>query len=144
MPSRTPLPTLIGSDFLMNQLSLRPTGEGAAWRATSSTSATQLGLGDWRRAAGDFPVAGDARHLLDEEFAGVDPNDPFGPIFGRRQSQLMHKDILSNKLVMHILPLPEQGKPAGFTGAIGQVPGRAATHVGDGGRGRAGDARASR
>jgi hypothetical protein len=111
------LPTLVGSDFLMNNLSLQPNRQG-------------VNLGDmeyirdgWTTAisapkAGDFPLQA-VRDTYWTKSGPPIPNDPFGPLFGR-QSQLVHKEIPSNKLVMHVLPLPDEGKPAGFTGAIGQ------------------------
>ena len=111
------LPTLVGSDFLMNELSLRPEEQ-------------DVNVGDldyirdsWITAisapkSGDFPLQV-VRDTYWTKAGPAIPNDPFGPLFGR-QAQLMHKEISSNKLVMHVLPLPEEGKPAGFTGAIGQ------------------------
>ena len=68
--------------------------------------------------SGDFPLQV-VRDTYWTKAGPSIPNDPFGPLFGR-QAQLMHKEISSNKLVMHVLPLPDEGKPAGFTGAIGQ------------------------
>jgi hypothetical protein len=118
------LPTLIGSDFLMNNLSLRPAEEGV------NVGDIEYIRDSWVTAisapkAGDFPLQA-TRDTYWTKSGPPIPNDPFGPLFGR-PPQLMHKDILSNKLVMHILPLPDEGKPAGFTGAIGkfQVSGNA-------------------
>jgi hypothetical protein len=118
------LPTLIGSDFLMNNLSLRPSEEGV------NVGDIEYIRDSWVTAisapkAGDFPLQA-TRDTYWTKSGPPIPNDPFGPLFGR-PPQLMHKDIQSNKLVMHILPLPDQGKPAGFTGAIGkfQVSGNA-------------------
>ncbi len=119
------LPALTGSDFLMNNLSLRPTEEGV------SAGSIEYIRDSWLTAisaprAGDFPLQATRDTYWTKSETPSMPDDPFGPLFGRR-SQLMHKDILSNKLVMHILPLPEEGKPASFTGAIGkfQVSGNA-------------------
>jgi hypothetical protein len=118
------LPTLIGSDFLMNNLSLRPGEEGV------NVGDIEYIRDSWITAisaprAGDFPLQA-TRDTYWTKSGPPIPNDPFGPLFGR-PPQLMHKDIVSNKLVMHILPLPDQGRPAGFTGAIGkfQVSGNA-------------------
>lgn len=126
------LPTLVGSDFLMNNLSLRP-----------SEQEVNVGNMDYLRdswvtsisapKAGDFPLQA-VRDTYWTKAGPAIPNDPFGPLFGR-QPQLMHKEIASNKLVMHVLPLPDKDKPAGFTGAIGnfQVTGTASpTTVGVG------------
>ena len=43
--------------------------------------------------------------------------DPFG--FSRHDN-LAHQVITSNQLTMHIHPLPAEGRPENFTGAIGQ------------------------
>jgi uncharacterized protein (DUF58 family) len=119
------LPDLTGSDFLMNNLSLRPAEEGV------NAGNIEYIRDSWLTAisaprSGDFPLQATRDTYWTRSTAPTMPDDPFGPLFGR-PSQLLHKDILSNKLVMHILPLPEEGKPASFTGAIGkfQVSGNA-------------------
>jgi len=111
------LPTLVGSDFLMNDLSLRPDEQGV------NVGDMEYIRDSWITAisapkAGDFPLQA-VRDTYWTKAGPAIPNDPFGPLFGR-QAQLLHKEISSNKLVMHVLPLPDEGKPAGFTGAIGQ------------------------
>jgi hypothetical protein len=111
------LPTLIGSDFLMNNLSLRPSEEGV------NVGNIEYIRDSWVTAisapkAGDFPLQA-TRDTYWSKSAPPIANDPFGSLFGH-PAQLMHKDILSNKLTMHILPLPDQGRPPGFTGAIGK------------------------
>ena len=111
------LPTLIGIDFLMNDLSLRPSEQGV------NVGDMEYIRDSWLTAisapkAGDFPLQA-MRDTYWTKAGPAAPNDPFGPLFGR-QAQLVHKEISSNKLVMHVLPLPDEGKPAGFTGAIGQ------------------------
>jgi len=128
------LPALTGSDFLMNDLSLRPTEEGV------NAGNIEYIRDSWLTAisaprAGDFPLQATRDTYWTKSAPPTMPDDPFGPLFGR-PSQLMHKDILSNKLVMHILPLPDEGRPASFTGAIGkfQVTGNAtpaSVNVGD-------------
>jgi hypothetical protein len=112
------LPALTGSDFLMNNLSLRPTEEGV------SAGSIEYIRDSWLTAisaprAGDFPLQATRDTYWTKTAPATMPDDPFGPLFGR-PSQLMHKDILSNKLVMHILPLPDEGMPTSFTGAIGK------------------------
>jgi len=128
------LPALTGSDFLMNDLSLRPTEEGV------DAGNIEYIRDSWLTAisaprAGDYALQATRDTYWTKSAPPTMPDDPFGPLFGR-PSQLMHKDILSNKLVMHILPLPDAGKPAAFTGAIGkfQVSGTAtpaSVNVGD-------------
>jgi hypothetical protein len=118
----------------MNDLSLRPTEEGV------NAGNIEYIRDSWLTAisaprAGDFPLEATRDTYWTKSAPPAMPDDPFGPLFGR-PSQLMHKDILSNKLVMHILPLPDEGKPASFTGAIGkfQVTGNAtpaSVNVGD-------------
>jgi hypothetical protein len=45
--------------------------------------------------------------------------DPFGNFFGRR-ANLAHEPIVSNQLIIHVHPLPTEGQPEHFSGAIGQ------------------------
>jgi hypothetical protein len=111
------LPTLVGSDFLMENLSLRPSMQGV------DVGNMEYERDSWITAisapkAGDFPLQA-VRDTYWTKAGPAMPNDPFGPLFGQ-PAQLVHKEISSNKLVMHVLPLPDEGKPAGFTGAIGQ------------------------
>jgi hypothetical protein len=112
------LPTLIGSDFLMNNLSLRPSEEGV------NVGNMEYIRDSWLTAIeaprpGDFPLQATRDTYWTKSTTPAMDNDPFAPLFGRR-AELQHKDVPSNKLVMHILPLPDQGRPAGFSGAIGK------------------------
>jgi hypothetical protein len=120
------LPTLIGSDFLMNNLSLRPAEEGV------NVGNVEYIRDSWLTAIeaprpGDFPLQATRDTYWTKSSPTPSDSDPFAPLFGGRQAQLLHRDIPSNKLVMHILPLPDQGRPPGFSGAIGkfQVSGNA-------------------
>ena len=109
------LPTLIGSDFLMNNLSLRPMQEGVGisdYEYIRDTWITAISA----PKAGDFPLEATRDTYWS---TGINSNDPFGGLFGRA-SKLMHKEIGSNKIVIHVHPLPEEGKPDTFTGAIGK------------------------
>ena len=111
------LPTIKGIDFLMNDLSVRPEedevniGEETYHRET------------WRTAIsapknGDFPLQMERDTYWTKDARGVF-SDPLGNFFGPRP-QLAHGNVPSNQLVMHIHALPDEGKPADFTGAIGQ------------------------
>jgi hypothetical protein len=102
----------------MNNLSLRPTVEGV------NVGNMEYFRDSWLTAIeaprpGDFPLQATRDTYWNRSSTPAMDNDPFAPLFGRR-SELQHKDIPSNKLVMHILPLPDQGRPAGFSGAIGK------------------------
>jgi hypothetical protein len=111
------LPTIDGIDFLMNDLSVRPAedevniGEETYHRET------------WRTAisapkTGDFPLQMERDTYWTKDARGVF-SDPLGNFFGPRP-QLAHGNVPSNQLVVHVHPLPDEGKPADFTGAIGQ------------------------
>jgi hypothetical protein len=111
------LPTIKGIDFLMNDLSVRPQED-------------ELNVGDeayhretWRTAIsapknGDFPLQMERDTYWTKDARGVF-SDPLGNFFGPRP-QLAHGNVPSNQLVVHVHPLPDEGKPADFTGAIGQ------------------------
>jgi hypothetical protein len=110
------LPTLVGSDFLMNNLSLRPAQDGVG------ISGEEYIRDTWITAisapkAGDFPLEATRDTYWTKSSPGF--NDPFGGLFGRAP-QLEHHEIGSNKVVIHVHSLPEEGQPANFTGAIGK------------------------
>ena len=91
----------------MNNLSLRPDESGV------NVGDMEYIRDTWMTAIsaprpGDFPLQG-TRDTYWTKSAPPMPDDPFGPLFGH-QSQLLHRDIPSNKLVMHILPLPDRGQ----------------------------------
>lgn len=111
------LPTIKGSDFLMNALSMRYQQD-------------EVGLGDqayhretWFTAidapkAGDFPLQME-RDTYWTKASNATQTDPFGNLFLLRP-RLMHGSISSNNFTIHVHPLPEEGRPANFSGAIGQ------------------------
>ncbi len=111
------LPTINGIDFLMNDLSVRPeedevnvgddTYHRETWRTAISAPKT-----------GDFPLQMERDTYWTKDARGVF-SDPLGNFFGPRP-QLAHGNVPSNQLVVHVHPLPDDGKPADFTGAIGQ------------------------
>jgi hypothetical protein len=109
------LPTLVGSDFLMNNLSLRPMQDGVAIDNEEYQRVTWITAISAPKP-GDFPLEATRDTYWTQ--SNSSPNDPFGGLFGQ-PGQLMHKDIGSNKLVIHVHPLPDQDRPANFTGAIG-------------------------
>jgi hypothetical protein len=111
------LPTIDGIDFLMNDLSVRPRedeldlGDQAYHRETWTTAISAP-------KTGDFPLQMERDTYWTKDARGVF-SDPLGNFFGPRP-QLAHGNVSSNKLVIHVHPLPDEGKPADFTGAIGQ------------------------
>jgi hypothetical protein len=111
------LPTIDGIDFLMNDLSVRPeedevnVGDETYHRETWQTAISAP-------KNGDFPLQMERDTYWTKDARGVF-SDPLGNFFGPRP-QLAHGNVPSNQLVMHVHPLPDEGKPAGFTGAIGQ------------------------
>jgi hypothetical protein len=111
------LPTIEGSDFLMNDLSTRWDQEDL----TLGETGYQRDL--WMTAisaprSGDFPL-----QMVRESYWNKTPqgifSDPLGNFFSRH-TNLAHENVFSNKLMIHVHPLPEEGKPADFSGAIGQ------------------------
>jgi hypothetical protein len=117
------LPTLIGSDFLMNNLSLRPRQDGVGIANEEYIRDTWITAISAPKA-GDFPLEATRDTYWTQGSSSM--NDPFGGLFGR-SGQLMHREIGSNKLIIHVHPLPDQDRPANFSGAIGnfQVSGNA-------------------
>ena len=111
------LPTINGSDFLMNAFTTR--GQASLWQAEDQ----QYEKETWLTAiaapkAGDFPLT-----MTRDSYwvKGMSQNnlDPFS-FFFNRQAALAHENISSNTLTMHVQALPDSGQPDHFTGAIGQ------------------------
>ena len=108
------LPTVKGSDFLMNNFSVRGHGsqgelEGVQYireRWVTAISAPK---------SGDFPLQVER----DTYWARESPLSFGGFIIN--QSGLAHETIGSNKLLIHVHSLPTEGRPANFSGAIGQL-----------------------
>jgi hypothetical protein len=113
------LPTIKGSDFLMNSFTTR------GQQRVGNLEGLQYECESWLTAisapkSGDFPLRMERDTYWVKSSAGN--YDPFSGM----QPDLAHESITSNQLIMHVQPLPE-GQPAHFTGAIGhfQVPGEA-------------------
>jgi len=111
------LPTIKGSDFLMNSFTTR--GHGSAIILENEQYIREA----WHTAisapkSGDFPLSMERDTYWIKGYQNTTINSFFGGVFGR-QAVLAHEMISSNQLTMHVLPLPEEGRPAHFTGAIG-------------------------
>jgi hypothetical protein len=111
------LPTIKGSDFLMNNFVIRPTEESA------QLMNEEFRLETWITAlsapkSGDFPLQMERDSYWNKSANGV--GSQFGNFFFK-QPNLAHQLIPSNQLTMHIHALPDEGRPANFTGAIGQL-----------------------
>jgi hypothetical protein len=111
------LPTIKGSDFLINDLSVRPAEDELELMNEPYRRET------WMTAisapkSGDFPLQMERDTYWSKTAQGVFM-DPLGSLFGRRP-QLAHANIPSNPLVVHVHDLPPEGRPEGFTGAIGE------------------------
>ena len=111
------LPTIKGSDFLMNSLSVRPREDEVMVMNEPYHRET------WVTAI-SAPKNGDFSLQMERDTYWSKPNqnrfsDPFGNLFFNRPS-LVHGMIASNPLTLHVNALPQEGRPANFTGAIGQ------------------------
>jgi hypothetical protein len=111
------LPTMKSNDFLMNDLSLRPQEDEL------TVSDVPYHRETWVTAisapkVGDFPL-----QMVRDTYWMKNPqgifSDPLGNFFGPNPG-LTHANIPSNQLVIHVHPLPDEGQPPDFTGAIGQ------------------------
>ena len=111
------LPTIKGSDFLMNSFTTRGhVSEGLLENE-------QYGRETWITAisapkSGDFPLSMERDSYWIKSIANNGP-DPFSGFFNR-QPDLAHEPIPSNQVIVHVHALPTEGRPAHFTGAIGQ------------------------
>jgi hypothetical protein len=112
------LPVIEGSNFLMNDLSVRPAedeptlaGNVPYHRETWMTAISAP-------RSGDFPLQMVRDTYWTKNAQGLF-SDPLGNFFGPRPT-LAHANIPGNQLTIHVHDLPEEGKPADFTGAIGQ------------------------
>ena len=116
MAGQDSLPTIKGSDFLMNNLSVRPSVDelavnGEGYRRETWVTAISA------PKSGDFPFQMERDTYWTKPSPNND-NDPFGSLFFNRPS-LAHGNVDSNPLTFHIHTLPEEGRPANFSGAIG-------------------------
>jgi hypothetical protein len=113
------LPTIKGSDFLMNSFTTR--GQGSE----GTLENVQYGRESWITAisapkSGDFPLSMERDSYWIKSITNTNIDSFFGGMFGR-QAHLAHEMISSNQLTMHIHALPTEGQPPHFTGAIGQL-----------------------
>jgi hypothetical protein len=111
------LPTIDGSDFLMNSFLNR------GRESLRVINDEQYECETWFTAisapkSGNFPLQmeRDSYWVKSNSNSGI---DPFSGFFNRQES-LAHEQIASNQLTIHIQPLPDQGRPPSFSGAIGQ------------------------
>jgi len=118
------LPTIKGSDFLMNQLSYRPNNSrqmmmNEVYRRESWMTALSASK------SGDFPLSMERDSYWVKSITTSAPGNgldafSFFRLFNRR-ANLAHEQIVSNPLTIHAHSLPTEGRPANFTGAIGQL-----------------------
>ncbi len=113
------LPTIKGSDFLMNSFTTR--GQGSVGMLENE----QYGRETWITAisapkSGDFPLGMERDTYWIKSITSDNSNTFFGNMFSQH-ANLAHEMISSNQLTMHIHSLPTEGQPAHFTGAIGQL-----------------------
>jgi hypothetical protein len=112
------LPTIKGSDFLMNNF--RPHQQGGTYLVDNIEYLRET----WFTAIsapkdGDFPLSMQQDTYWHKTIQTPNQFGIFGNIFANRQN-LAHELIDSNVLTMHIHALPTEGRPDHFTGAIGQ------------------------
>jgi len=108
------LPTLKGSNFMMNDFTVRGHGSMTILENTAYACETFLSAFSAPKS-GDFPLASerDTYWVKGVSQSGLDP-------FGfTKNTNLAHDMITSNQYIMHIHPLPEAGRPADFSGAVG-------------------------
>jgi len=109
------LPTIKGNDFLMNSLSVRPREDElglmneAFHRETWNTSISAP-------KSGDFPLQMERNTYWVKSNSNTNPYINFFPA----RPNLAHEMVGSNQTVIHVHALPDEGRPANFTGAIGQ------------------------
>jgi BatD DUF11 like domain len=111
------LPTIKGSDFLMNSFTTH------GQQTLGMLEGREYGRETWLTAisapqAGDFPL----KMVRDTYWIKSFSNGLYNPFSGMptRHANLAHDLIYSNEITMHVNPLPMQGQPDHFTGAIGQ------------------------
>jgi hypothetical protein len=112
------LPTIKGSDFLMNNFMVR------GHETVGLLEGMQYECETWRTAisspkSGDFPLSMERDAYWVKSVTTTSGSDPFGALFNQRPN-LAHELIPSNKLIIHVHPLPSEGRPSNFSGAIGQ------------------------
>jgi hypothetical protein len=110
------LPTIKGSSFLMNNIIT------SGSQSVGLLENEQYLCETWTTAisapkSGDFPLLmeRDTYWLKAPSDSADDPLSSFAS-----RPNLAHEMVASNQLVMHVHALPTEGRPANFTGAIGQ------------------------
>ena len=114
------LPTIKGSDFLMNDLSYRPHEDEQAimnevYRCESWVTSISA------PKSGDFPLLMERDSYWIKSIVNNNNLDPFFGGFFNRRPNLAHESISSNQLTIHVHALPTEGRPVNFTGAIGHL-----------------------
>jgi hypothetical protein len=111
------LPTIKGSDFLMNDLTTRGEEDEVTVKDEPYRRST------WNTAisgpkTGDYVLQMEQDTYWAKNAGGLFMN-PLGNFFGQ-PPQLAHQNIPSNQLTIHVHPLPDEDRPPDFSGAIGQ------------------------
>jgi hypothetical protein len=109
------LPTLKGSNFMMNDFTVRGHASMALIENQPYECDTFLSA-FCAPKSGDFPLAAER----DTYWVKSPPEGSLDPFGFSRSTNLAHGTITSNGYVMHVVPLPEAGRPAHFSGAVGQ------------------------
>ena len=108
------LPTLKGSNFMMNDFTVRGHGSITILENMPYEIETFLSAFSAPRS-GDFPLASER----DTYWNKGSQASGFDPLGFTKSTDLAHDIITSNQYIMHIRPLPEAGRPADFSGAVG-------------------------
>jgi hypothetical protein len=109
------LPTIKGSNFLMNDFIVRGHASMAVLENVPYECDTWL-TAIAAPKSGDFPLAAERDTYW---MKSVTPNG-FDSLGFTTKTNLAHGMITSNQLMMHVRPLPDEGRPAHFSGAVGQ------------------------
>ena len=111
------LPTIEGSDFLMNSFKTRGrTNIGVLENEQYLRESWLTSIAAPK--SGDFSLTMSRDTYWIKSYSNTNITSFFGNMFGRRPD-LAHEMVTSNTLTMHVMPLPEEGRPDHFTGAIG-------------------------
>ena len=108
------LPTLKGSNFMMNDFTVRGHGSITILENMPYEIETFLSAFSAPRS-GDFPLASER----DTYWNKGSQSSSFDPLGFTKSTDLAHDMITSNQYIMHVRPLPEAGRPADFSGAVG-------------------------
>ena len=111
------LPTIDGSDFMMNPIARPEEGEITLMNQPYHVETWNTAVSATK--SGDFPMVMERDTYWIKSTRNRNA-DPFGNFFFNRP-ELAHEPIGSNPMTFHIHPLPEDGRPANFSGAIGHL-----------------------